>query len=332
MKKAILTIIVLTIIFTVLLTGCTENSDNPIVTTASVKHTIGSESTSIPEETETPEPTSTLEIQTPTPTVETTPEPTETPEPTQESTPTVIPTIAPTTAPTKKPTIIPTVPTQAPTKAPTTPPTQAPTPTPTAVPTQTPVKDEEEVDAILYRFYAPDNYMWKSDTFINSKATGVGMTATGPACTYFCDPVERALVIQIHTVDPYFAIKGGEDGKTFNLSEYPVFKIRLKNETVSTTFETHLMITNGATYGDRISFFISGEDKTFKNYVYDIGQQKGPSFLAARNPISGIRLDGLSIYQHELEMSEATPYLHIEYFGFFKTMEDAVRWNPPHLR
>ena len=212
--------------------------------------------------------------------------------------------------------------------------TEEPTKEPEATeePTEEPTAQDPEVDARLYRFYNPDQYMWDSESFISSEDEGTGLTAVGPACVYFYDEDESALCIQLTNYDPYFPIKGGEDGENFNLSEYPVFKIRLKNETCFETFETFLMIGTGATGDDNFRFDISSEDEEYKEYIIDIGETNGQDFLTKRDPISGVRLDALAIGSESVnDLANPSPYLFIEYFGFFKTVEDAQNWNPAHV-
>ena len=211
--------------------------------------------------------------------------------------------------------------------------TTAPSADATATPTTKPDgKEDPEVDAKLYRFYNPDKYMWDSESFISSEDEGTGLTAVGPACIYFYDEDESALCIQLTNYDPYFPIKGGEDGENFNLSEYPVFKIRLKNETCFEMFETFLMIGTGATGDDNFRFEITSEDEEYKEYIVDIGEKNGQEFLTKRDPISGVRLDALAIGEESVnDLANPSPYLFIEYFGFFKTVEDAQNWNPAHV-
>ena len=218
------------------------------------------------------------------------------------------------------------------TAAPTEAPTEEPTEAPTEAPTKAPSAADPEVDAKLYRFYNPDDYMWASESFITSEDEGTGLTAVGPACIYFYDEDESALCIQLTNYDPYFPIKGGEDGENFNLSEYPVFKIRLKNETCFEMFETFLMIGTGATGDDNFRFEITSEDEEYKEYIIDIGEKNGQEFLTKRDPISGVRLDALAIGPESVnDLANPSPYLFIEYFGFFKTVEDAQNWNPAHV-
>ena len=222
--------------------------------------------------------------------------------------------------------------TVAPTEQATVAPTEAPTVAPTEAPTQAPAAEDPEVDAMLYRFYNPDKYMWDSETFISSEDEGTGLTAVGPSCLYFYDEDESALCIQLTNYDPYFPIKGGETGENFNLSEYPVFKIRLKNETCFEMFETFLMIGTGATGDDNFRFEITSEDEEYKEYIVDIGEKNGQEFLTKRDPISGVRLDALAIGPESVnDLANPSPYLFIEYFGFFKTVEDAQNWNPAHV-
>lgn len=219
-------------------------------------------------------------------------------------------------------------PTAALTMPPTIAPTQGPTPVPTATPAPTPVYDytaaDPEVDAFLYRFYDPENYMWKAESFISTEDTGSGMTAKGEACVYYYD--DNSLCVEVLIDDPYFLISATETGEKLDLSQYPVFKIRMKNETVAEAFEAFAQITAGAKAADNFRFDISSEDNDYVDYIFDISTL-GQDFLDARKEVYGIRLDGIVIDAAQLSECDA-PYFYVQYFGFFKTVEDAENWNP----
>ena len=153
-KRALLLLLVLTIISSLLFAGCenpgagNETANPTLVVTAvpSIDPTL--EPTYIPTHVPTLEPTAGMTsepITTPTPTPDTTPEhtatPTQDPTATPTQDPTATPTQDPTATPTQKPTATPTQkPTATPTQKPTATPTQKPTATPTQKPTATPTQ------------------------------------------------------------------------------------------------------------------------------------------------------------------------------------------------
>ena len=161
-KRALLLLLVLTIISSLLFAGCenpgagNETANPTLVVTAvpSIDPTL--EPTYIPTHVPTLEPTAGMTsepITTPTPTPDTTPEhtatltqdptatPTQDPAATPTQDPTATPTQDPTATPTQKPTATPTQkPTATPTQKPTATPTQKPTATPTQKPTATPTQ------------------------------------------------------------------------------------------------------------------------------------------------------------------------------------------------
>ena len=224
-------------------------------------------------------------------------------------------------------------PTLAPTAAPTVAPTLAPTAVPTEAPSPTPVVDynapDPEVDAFLYRFYNSEKYMWTAESFISPDEVGSGNTIKGEACQYYYDDSENALAVEILIDDPFFLIAATETGEKLDLSQYPVFKIRFKNETNCNTFESFVQTTAGAKAEDNFRFEVSTEDEEFVDYIYDIGKL-GQSFLDARKEVYGIRLDGLAMGPEVLAECDS-PYFYVQYFGFFKTVEDAQNWNPGFL-
>lgn len=201
--------------------------------------------------------------------------------------------------------------------------TETPTVAPTEEPTKEPVAEDPEVDAKLFRFHVADNYMWDTETFITSDESGVGETFLGVACNYWYEDGE-GLAIEVLLVDPYFTLPNtGENGEEFSLADYPIFKVRLKNETLATKFEAFIGAGDHVVPGDEFQIDISSEDTEYKDY-------KGQSYIDGRTTVGSIRLDGLSISETELAES-GSAILYIDYFGFFKTVEDANAWNPAHV-
>lgn len=206
-------------------------------------------------------------------------------------------------------------------------PTEEPTPKPTPVP----VAEDPEVDAKLFRFHYADEYMWAAEGFMTSDDVKLGETAAGFACEYSYEEGE-GLKIEVLLEDPYFMIPGtGEDGESsFNLEDYPVFKIRLKNETLATLFEAFATKNPlGANAAEHFAFEISAEDTEYKDYIFDFSANKDDAYFSNLMPLGGIRMDCLSISQDQID--EGNTIVYIDYFGFFKTVEDAENWNPAHV-
>ena len=220
-------------------------------------------------------------------------------------------------------------PTKAPTAAPTAKPTAKPTPTPTEEPTPEPFVEDPEIDAVLYRFHYADKYMWEVEDFITSEETGTGQTAMGAACNYYHEEGE-GLAVEVFMEDPYFRLPfTGETGEEFNLSDYPIFKIRLKNESAATKFEMFLG-KSGIAAGDEFRVEISTEDTEYKDYVVNLAEIKDQAYVDDRSPVKSMRMDALHFEAGEFDASDSTT-LYIDYFGFFKTVEDANNWNPSHV-
>ena len=208
-------------------------------------------------------------------------------------------------------------------------PTVAPTAEPTEAPTPKPFVEDPEVDAVLYRFYHADKYMWEVEEFMTSDDTGVGHTALGAACNYWHGE-DEGLAIEILLTDPYFMILGTETGESFNLADYPVFKVRLKNETIAEKFELYVCAKNYAQSGESFQIDITAEDTEYKEYIVNFAEIKDQAYMDAKAPVGGIRMDGLQISESELAESDSN-MLYVDYFGFFKTVEDAQNWNPSHV-
>ena len=208
--------------------------------------------------------------------------------------------------------------------------TETPTVAPTEEPTKEPVPEDPEVDAKLFRFHVADKYMWDTETFITSDDSGVGQTALGTACNYWYEDGE-GLAIEVLLVDPYFTLPNtGENGEEFSLADYPIFKVRLKNETLAPKFEAFIGAAAHVAPGDEFQIEISSEDTEYKDYVVNLAEIKGQSYIDGRTTVGSIRLDGLSISDTELAESDSA-ILYVDYFGFFKTVEDANAWNPAHV-
>ena len=68
----------------------------------------------------------------------------------------------------------------------------------------------------------------------------------------------------------------------------------------------------------------------------DLAALKGEDFLAVNNgTLACVRLDIVNLTpwkdQIEEKAGDGTYMIYLDYFGFFKTVEDAQNWVPSHL-
>lgn len=207
--------------------------------------------------------------------------------------------------------------------------------TPSATPSGTPASDPE-VDAMLFRFWMEDEYAWENIS--NVKETGLEDYAIKINVDLEYEEGAGIKIIP-QTGDPYFLIFPSSDtGKTFSLKDYPVLKIRIKNESPATTGQFFIARNgqNNVTGDDEIHFTITAEDSEFKEYIVDLKEANGEAYINAGN-VSALRIDAVDLYgvkdpTPEDAFKDGDPYtIYIDYFGFFKTMEDAQAWNPGHV-
>lgn len=205
----------------------------------------------------------------------------------------------------------------------------------TAKPESTPAADPE-VDAMLFRFWTEDAYAWENiknvlDTGIEDFAIKINVD--------FEYEEGAGIKIMAQTGDPYFLIFPSSDtGKTFSLKDYPILKIRMKNETPATSSQFFLARNgkNNVTGDDELSFDISANDTEYKEYIVNLQETKGEEYIGAGD-VSALRIDAVDLYgvkdpTPEDAFKDSEPYtVYIDYFGFFKTVEDAQAWNPGHI-
>ena len=208
--------------------------------------------------------------------------------------------------------------------------------TPTVVPTKAPDADPE-VDAMLFRFWSEEEYGWENITNAADE-TGLPEYALKVAAELEFEE-DAGLKITVQSGDPYFLIVPASDtGETFSLEEYPVLKIRIKNESPSTTGEFFIARNgqNNVAAGDEIQYDITANDTEFKEYIVNLKELKGESFVSAGD-VSALRVDTVKLTSAknptaEEAFSDAEPFVvYIDYFGFFKTVADAEAWNPAHV-
>ena len=230
-------------------------------------------------------------------------------------------------------------PTAAATATPTAESAETPESTSEATPTTAPEEDPDadpEVDAMLFRFWTEGEYGWinidsAGDTGLPSDSLVIGVQLE------YED--EAGLKIIAQTGDPYFLIVPASDmGEYFSLADYPVLKIRMRNETPSTVGELFINRSgaNNVTADDEIQYDITANDTEFKEYIIDLKELMGEEFVSA-GEVSALRLDVVNLADVEDPTAEdayadGEPYtVYIDYLGFFKTVEDAEAWNPAHL-
>ena len=203
-----------------------------------------------------------------------------------------------------------------------------------AAPTAEP---DPEVDAMLFRFWTEDEFGWEN---IRDAAAVTGLPEASLILAAELEYAEGAgLKITPQTQDPYFFIVPSSDtGESFSFAEYPILKIRMKNESPSELGELYIA-TNGqnvVSADDKLPFEITPNDTEFKEYIVDLKELKGEEYVNAGN-VSALRVDAVNYKLVENPTAEeayenGTPFaIYIDYFGFFKTVADAQAWNPAHV-
>ena len=188
-------------------------------------------------------------------------------------------------------------PTAAATATPTAESAETPESTSEATPTTAPEEDPDadpEVDAMLFRFWTEGEYGWinidsAGDTGLPSDSLVIGVQLE------YED--EAGLKIIAQTGDPYFLIVPASDmGEYFSLADYPVLKIRMRNETPSTVGELFINRSgaNNVTADDEIQYDITANDTEFKEYIIDLKELMGEEFVSA-GEVSALRLDVVNL-------------------------------------
>ncbi len=136
-----------------------------------------------------------------------------------------------------------------------------------------------------------------------------------------------ALQAQIYAEDPYFYFYGFDE---FNLQDYPVFKIVLKNHTAVNLFEMFLFEEGDpdTVMGQKViqKSGMSLMDTEWKTYTMNFTGTGDGSFYTPSSldrTISGIRIDCISTGAPGSLVIDDDWNMEFAYFGFFKTIEDA---------
>lgn len=198
-------------------------------------------------------------------------------------------------------------------------------PTPTAEPTPAPTRvPDPEVDAVIFNFFYENDHGY--DT--------IGMTnqcdvewVSGKGLGVF--PVSEDPWIQIEPIGP--------NDEEVNLIDYPIFKIRIWNQTPGVTFEAFTRRAGAAISGDDLfQKGIAANGTEFIDLIIDLKELKGEAFVKENNgTVSEIRLDLINLTPPKATVEEhagdGSIVIYVDYFGFFKTVEDAQSWVPTHL-
>jgi len=213
-----------------------------------------------------------------------------------------------------------------PTPTPTPEVTKEPTEAPTATPEPTPAptrKPDPEVDGIVLHFFYDYDY---------------GHTIIQDTQQVDTEWVEgKGLAIKPVSEDPWIMLDAiGPNDEEINIMEYPVFKVRILNQTPSNIFEAFTGRSNIITGDDLFQTSIEPNGTEFVDVIINLAELKGESFLSVNNgTVVAIRLDlvNLSPWKAEIEekAGDGTYVIYLDHVGFFKTVEDAQNWVPSHL-
>lgn len=205
-----------------------------------------------------------------------------------------------------------TKPTEAPTEeaTPTPEPTEEPTPDPDATPTP------EPIDAFILDFWHENSTVYE-DYFMDT-------AGVGDQNAYWEWTENEGFVVTIEGNDPFIGLDFF--GDSFNLEEYPIFKIRIKNPTPSTTMEFFLPPSLGAVgAGDFFQAQITASSDEFVEYTFDLAKIKGASYVARE--VTCMRMDILSLDAVISQIPDDGWTVAIDYIGFFPNMELAETYS-----
>ncbi len=189
-------------------------------------------------------------------------------------------------------------------------PTEPPTPDPDATPTP------EPIDAFVLDFYHETSDVY--DMYLGD------VSGAGQNCTW--EWVENSgLEVNITANDPYVAIDFL--GDTFNLEEYHVMKLRIKNPTPCKILELFFPMSMGSIDATDVLQYarINASDTDFSEYVVDLTEVKGENFVARE--VGGIRLDLLSLDAVIGQLPDDGWTVAVDYLGFFPTVEAAEAYS-----
>jgi len=192
-------------------------------------------------------------------------------------------------------------------------PTATPKPTNTPDPTPSPTPDiDAEVDAILYRF------AYEGEEIVDNMFGGIPLKPMNSTHEY----TEEGLLITIEDVaDPYFNVPLPDD--MIDITKYTIFKMHFKSSSKATGGQLYFGYD-----GDSIQAGMN-QARTFKAEATDDWQVIYMDF-------SEIKFEGaevLTAFRADIlggSISNST--ITVDYFGFFKSMEDAKSYIPPNRR
>ncbi len=195
------------------------------------------------------------------------------------------------------------------------------TPEPTVAPTRVP---DPEVDALIINFY------YQNDA-------GYELLGDILQCDY--EWIEgKGLAIYPTSEDPWVKIMPETDkGEQIDIKNYPVFKVRLMNNTPGTIFEAFLRRAGTDISGnDLFQTNIAASSTEFVDVIINLAELKGEAFINENDGIvTDIRFDCMNLTPVKAQIEEAagdnSMAIFIDYIGFFKTVEEAQNWIPTHV-
>lgn len=200
-----------------------------------------------------------------------------------------------------------------------------PEPTPTVEPTPVPTREPDpEFDGFAFHFF-------------HEYDNGHFLILDESQCDY--EYVEgKGLAIYPESEDPWVLVElAGPDGEEVNIIDYPVIKLRFQNKTPGIGGEFFMKRTEGVVAGDLVSGIkLVANEEDFSEYIINLASKNGKAFVEQNGGVAvAIRLDlvNLTPAKSEVEDQAGTGemVIYLDYFAFFKSVEDAENWVPSHL-
>ena len=133
--------------------------------------------------------------------------------------------------------------------------------------------------------------------------------------------------------DPYFYFYTNSERPDelpidFNLQDYPILKVVIKNNTPDTGFEMFLWEFGTNLTADHCLTFsgISSNDTEFKTYYIDLRSSGASNTLSVSGSIDN-RLVSAFRFDAPSANGATDPSMDIQYLGFFKTLDDAKAYK-----
>ena len=136
---------------------------------------------------------------------------------------------------------------------------------------------------------------------------------------------DGCLTIVAEAADPYFYFYNFEE---FYLPDYPIFQISIKNGTPKEVFEMFLFAMGDQLTGTEViqQGGLTANSSEYQTFIIDLTAEGTYNALESIDKyVSAVRIDCVSTEPSEDVSTWSS--IDIEYFGFFKTLEDAQAWQ-----